>query len=488
MDRFSAVASCNIVLCAALMLCSCEEKLPMGSTFDEIEIYKPGENPDKPVVPDTPPGTEVNVNEPDPVTDVRPERGALTTYTKSKIKKKYWPVNVQVGGTTPGSYNTMQARLIYNMEGYDFKEMTRKEFASNHDKYGGDRTLPAQTATGRFYVKKVGNRFWFVDPEGYLCYLRGVASLTNEGATSPRNRAAMASKYGNDLQKWLADVREEFSKCGVTAACAFLKDDSAIRTYNKNHPDAPIPFAPSLNFLSSFKKAYYPSASNEVALALKPEWASWCESYVAEKLAPYKGDRNVLGFFSDNEITFTGGESAAEAYFKGIKQAVQKYDPSMLYFGSRLHGSAKNNSGILTAAGKWCDAVAVNYYGDWSPDINGMLSNWTTYAPNTPFFITEFYTKGCDVGLSNKGGAGMCVPDQYTRAYAYQHFTLGLLEDPHIVGWVWFRYQDDPENAAEASNKGLFDNDYNVYPFLGMYMRNINYNVHSLIEYFDGTI
>ena len=105
-----------------------------------------------------------------------------------------------------------------------------------------------------------------------------------------------------------------------------------------------------------------------------------------------------------------------------------------------------------------------------------------------PFVVTEFYTKGVeDSDLNNGSGAGFCVPTQKERAYAYQHFTLGLLEAKNCVGWYWFKYQDDDgtDNSGKPANKGIYDNHYQLFPYLSQMMREINYNVYNIIDYFD---
>ena len=89
--------------------------------------------------------------------------------------------------------------------------------------------------------------------------------------------------------------------------------------------------------------------------------------------------------------------------------------------------------------------------------------------------------------LNNGSGAGFSVPKQEDRAYAYQHFTLGLLEAKNCVGWHWFKYQDDDgdDNSGKPANKGVYDNYYELYPYLAQFMQEVNYNVYNLIDYFD---
>jgi len=48
---------------------------------------------------------------------------------------------------------------------------------TNVDQYQGCTSLPQQNATGRFYLKQVGGKWWFVDPKGYLFWLSGVDTV-----------------------------------------------------------------------------------------------------------------------------------------------------------------------------------------------------------------------------------------------------------------------------------------------------------------------
>ena len=85
----------------------------------------------------------------------------------------------------------------------------------------------------------------------------------------------------------------------------------------------------------------------------------------------------------------------------------------------------------------------------------------------------------------------MVVKTQKDRAHAYQHFTLGLLESGGCIGWQWFRYLDnDPTNkytdpSNNDSNKGILNNEYELYKDLAKGMKQMNSNVYPLAEFFD---
>lgn len=85
----------------------------------------------------------------------------------------------------------------------------------------------------------------------------------------------------------------------------------------------PMTLAPSFGFLSKFKSTNgyaYPGGKSENILGLvlnEEAWMKFCKEYVEEALAPYKGDANVLGFFSDNEINFsTQGSNILDQFLK----------------------------------------------------------------------------------------------------------------------------------------------------------------------------
>ena len=133
--------------------------------------------------------------------------------------------------------------------------------------------------------------------------------------------------------------------------------------------------------------------------------------------------------------------------------------------------------------------AGVNYYGKWTPE-NDAMTNWERYSKR-PFMITEFYTKAMDSGLTNETGAGFTVHTQRDRGYAYQNFCLGLLESKSCVGWHFFKYQDNDPTAKGAdpsnldSNKGLVDNEYNLYKPLADAMKELNINAYRLADWFD---
>ncbi|MBR3682710.1 MAG: hypothetical protein IKL67_04770 [Tidjanibacter sp.] len=529
------------------------------STFGALAlVFTLACTPDEPVVKPHRPigGTTSDVNDP-----LLPEAGpqelftfannataaeSAFTYVAPPKKSYYRPIVVEIStGDKPKAqrkWKKIKTRVLANVVGFTPDE-TIETYKEKTNKYGSSLELPRQAATGRFYVTKIGPRWWLVDPEGYLHHHRGVTSVRY--GSSDRNKAAFQQRFGGDDTRWLYVTQTELANVGIHGTGAFCTDTyQKIQAHNAANPDAPLMLCPSFGFIGAAAKALdntnLNSANAKIGAVLHPDWESWVKNYAKTTLAPYKGDPNVVGIFSDNEIPFGGSSSGrenyilykllnlpashfghkaaqawvdanypemkadysnmwwsvnlrftqylAEKYYKGVSEAIKAFDPQMLYLGTRLHGEYKTQE-VVTAAGKYCDVVSINYYGNWTPqiEVGGRVSEWEQWS-GKPFLVTEFYTKGIDDSdLNNESGAGFAVRNQAARAYAYQNFTLGLLQATNCVGWHWFKYQDDDgtDNSSKPANKGLYDNSYQMFPYLGRYMKNINIHVYDLINFFD---
>lgn len=403
-------------------------------------------------------------------------------------------------------------------------------FALN--KYGS-LTTGRRDSTGFFRVEKIGDRWWVIDPDGYQNIQTGINSL--RPGRSERNKQVFHERFG-DLSRWMEVTADSLVYYGFNATGAW--SDIAMIRENNDRGSSLLSYTPILDFMSSYGRIRggtyqlpgnigYP---NQCIFVFDPEFESFCDSY-AQQVLQYADDKNLFGFFSDNELPlgtknlegyltlddhsdpgymaakkwleqrgkneeditdddrseFAG--YVAERYYRIVSAALKKYAPNHLYLGSRLHGGAKNVMPIIEAAGKYCDVVSINYYGSWTPDEQ-LMRQWEVSA-GRPFMITEFYTKAMDAGLANTTGAGFTVHTQEDRGYAYQHFCLSLLESKACVGWHYFKYQDNDPTATNVdpsnidSNKGIVDNDFQYYHRLMELMKEMHVNRYKLIEYFD---
>jgi len=396
------------------------------------------------------------------------------------------------------------------------------------DKFGGNSSYSVK-ATGFFYTTKKDGRCWIIDPEGHPFY--NIAINAVRPGKAPSNEAAFDEKF-KTKQIWLGETQKLFKNIGFNSTGSW-SDVESIKAYNTFSPN-PIVYTTQLSLLGSFsqknkKKSAGKKDYPELANIFNPEFKAYCIERTKDLVAS-KGDPNLYGHFSDNELAFqenlifsflriSDPEDAAyqlalkwvaekkldtttitkeqkeefagyvaEEYYKISSEAIKANDPNHLYLGSRLHASAKTNNYILAAAEKYLDIISLNYYGEWDV-IPKHAAQWNMLKK--PFIITEFYTKAEDSKMGNVTGAGWLVKTQEDRGLHYQNFCLDLLQIKNCVGWHWFRYQDNAPDDAGAdfsnkdSNKGIVNTSYEPYKSLLEKMKQLNDNVYALIKYFD---
>ncbi|MEZ4773303.1 MAG: hypothetical protein R3D00_08975 [Bacteroidia bacterium] len=405
------------------------------------------------------------------------------------------------------------------------------------DNYGGWK-IARSTGSGFFRVEKQGDRWWIIDPEGNPFIHKGVAVF--RPGRSENQKAALKSEYGTD-RDW---VREETS---------FLKDHGFNGTGAWSNVDlmreneAPLVYSVIVNPMGAYKSQHkkkfggkYEAAGwqgyrYDLAMVFDPEFDIFVESEIS-KIAKYKNDTYLLGYFTDNELPWVNdaldrhlkylgkneagyiaakkwlderkGKNASpdditaedrlefsgfyfETYIKKVADAIRKYDPNHLYLGCRFNQEKEElqNPKIFEVAGKYMDIVSINHYRKWEP-VQPLMQDWEKWS-GKPFLITEWYTKGEDSGLPNRTGAGWNVPTQLDRGYFYQNFTIELLKSKSCVGWHWFTYQDnDPldlttDESNRDSNKGIVNSNFHHYTPLLDNMKMLNMHTFELIQYLD---
>ncbi len=400
------------------------------------------------------------------------------------------------------------------------------------DKYGG-RYDKREKVTGFFYTKKVQGRWWVVDPEGHL-FIHNAVNAVNMGG-SDRNKEAFAKVYGTESE-WMKSTQEMLTGNGFNGTGAW--SNAKLIASSPLQQTKPLAYTVNLDFMSGYgdkrggtyvvpgHKGY----PNNVIFVFDAEFETYCDEQ-AKKLAANKKDSNLFGYFSDNEMPLgvknldgyltlkkqddvgylaakkwidERGVKAeqitnedrhaflkvvADRYFSIVAKAIKKYDPNHMYLGCRFQGKQGDLPELWEAAGKYTDAISMNYYNAWTPN-QALMQNWTKWS-GKPFIITEWYVKADDSELGNTAGAGWVVKTQLDRGLFYQNFTLGLIESKNCVGWHWFKYMDnDPtQKGAEPSNtdanKGMINNTYELYAPLVNKMKEINFQMYQLADFFD---
>ncbi len=405
------------------------------------------------------------------------------------------------------------------------------------DDYGGWK-INKSTATGFFRVEKKGDRWWIVDPEGNPFIHKGVAVFRAGKSAAQKN--ALNEKYGSS-ENWIKQETKflkdnGFNGTGAWSNVDLIREEKSSLVYTIIvNPMGSYKSDHIKKFGGKYELAGWQGFRYDLAMVFDPEFDTYIESAIAS-IAKYASDKNLLGYFTDNELPWKNdaldrhlkylskneagyiaakkwfdlrkGKDASledvneqdrlaftgfyfETYLKKVASAVRKYDPNHLYLGCRFNQESEElkNPEIFKVAGKYMDIVSINHYRKWQPDST-IMKNWVNWS-GRPFIITEWYTKGEDSGLPNRTGAGWNVPTQEDRGLFYQNFTIELLKSKSCVGWHWFTYQDnDPQDLTtdasnRDSNKGIVNSAFIPYAPLLNNMKMLNTHVYELIKYLD---
>ena len=472
-------------------------------------------------------------------------RGDMETDIVVKDESEYsLSVDATNAGKTNGyetQYTARPTRVIDTLKGYNAS--TSAGETAKYDVYGGlmDESL-RQEATGFFYTKKVGDRWWTYDPLGYPFY-RVACVLITPGSGAKATAAVKAVHGTNDA--WAESATDRLFNLGFNSTGGW----SSIANLSK--VDEPLAQTQIFYALSTYVKEagldLVSGGSTEmvgnVLPVFDPAFVSSTDATVRSKLKGYETKDYVYGWMSDNELpdelsmldsalnfdpsdsrflysyatawTFmylkTGKADVSIAdvtddlrreframtydrYFEVVCGALERYAPYHQYMGCRFLAGCYKDESVQRVAGYWCDVITLNYYGAWegNPELMANMEKWS----GKPFIVTEWYAKGMDVWekdnrMTNQSGAGFTVRTQNDRGLFYENYALMLMECKGCVGFDWFQYWDnDPDNLnADASNrnanKGIYSSNYEEYTVLTAHMKKLNDQKYTLIDFFD---
>lgn len=444
-----------------------------------------------------------------------------SNYVEAKVRSK---VNNKI------SYSNWRKYPTSTVEQLSIPLAAIKSIPTNN--FGSNLNLKSK-ATGFFRTEKIANKWWTIDPDGYAGLNVAVNSIV-EGKSN-RNQSSLKNLFGNQNQ-WIKSTAQLLADNNFNGAGSW-SDTETIKEWNKK-ANQPVSYTVMLNFMSEYgskrggtrQEAGHKGYPNNTIFVFDPNFEKFCDLAAAE-LAKDKDDKNLFGYFTDNELPFNIKNLedylslpnkndfgylaakkwiddrnvkqeeiseqnkadflgfAADTYFSIVTKSIRKYDPNHLILGSRFYSSEKNVKEFMQAAGKHIDVVSINYYNSWTPSQTSM-TNWENWS-DKPMIVTEFYVKAEDSGLENQSGAGWIVKTQKDRGLFYQNYCLGLLKSNSCIGWHWFKYQDNDPTYTKAdpsnndANKGIVDNEYHVYQSLLNEMKSLNENRYKLIELFN---
>lgn len=388
---------------------------------------------------------------------------------------------------------------------------------SDLDSYGGWTGLQGER-TGFFHVEKLGNRWWFVTPEGNAYFMLQMG-WANEEAT-PR------------LQSWGFNAAESGTGMPYARNVNFFRMDTPA------YPVTKLPgFPPWLTFPDVFH----------------PDWPAQCAKRAEEVLGPIKDDPLLLGYYMVNEMCLDGWYEVvthteldapsraafvevARAYYAdrpealavdwrvygvtavddlalvlgdppavpGLKDAwvraladrafavaanaARAVAPKHLNLGIRMINAPLPEPGILAAMGKYCDVISMNLYSMYSDRLPVQMFTMVPAVhafTGRPTMTTEFSFRGADTRHPNTMGALPTVKSQAERAVGYLSYVAAAASIPSHIGVSWYKYPDDDlekpwDRYAEDCNFGVIDPAQRPYAVLTEAMRAVNAVIYDL--------
>ena len=368
-----------------------------------------------------------------------------------------------------------------------------------------------------FTVVQTGTDGWsFVDPSGRPFYVRGVDHVRYDGHWCGKLRRFPyrdwnETNYPNRLA-WESETLARLKDWGFNTLTGKPDESLLHRGFAHTHT---LDFGkrlcgkdrPSEDWIAQGRTPchYFPNV-------FSTNFVRECEEWAARECAPRRDDRDLVGYFLDNELAWWGtapvdrrgsaeamydtalslpeGHSArraaeafagtkaeflalvAERYFAVTCAAVRKADPNHLVLGARFPGFGGAADPVWIVAGRHCDIISFNLYPwidfearkiwVWNTDRRELGPTFDRYQAlaGKPFLITEWSFIGLDAGLPCRKGMGQRFATQTERAKAIRTMCRFFDRKPYVVGDDYFMWVDEPKlgigkEFGEDSNYGL---------------------------------
>lgn len=382
------------------------------------------------------------------------------------------------------------------------EEVTTKPY--NYSKFGGYLSSKVK-ATGFFRTEKIDDRWWFVDPEGYLFLSVGVdcvnpggggnainidkrrnlyKELPPAGIGSNPERPNSASfgtwnlfrRYGNEYPaKSKSMIIKRMDKWGLNTIANWSSPE--VTKLNQKAFMMQLHGVGIENGVMGLPDVYAPEFASKIDAA--------CKAFVE----PYKENPWVIGYFTGNEPSWleqeerlcglildgtdkpikselkkylAAGDSPERRkqfiyntfriFLKTVDAAVKRVDPNHLNLGMRFgHVPGKE---ILDICKDVFDVFSFNCY-DLYPKKEFM--DQILAGTGLPMIIGEYHFGTVDRGMAQSLWQ---VNSQKERGVAYRYYTERAYSHPGLIGTAYFQWSDQDltgRRDGENYNCGLVD-------------------------------
>ena len=303
--------------------------------------------------------------------------------------------------------------------------------------------------------------WWFVSPEGRREFLNSVTTVQPRLlGRDPKGPHYVADAYAtsNDLDRWAEATVRRVRSFGFKGVGAW--SEPVLHRFD-------VPMTRDLN-LSTWA-GVAPWSGDDAA------WTSAIDDAVRKQVEPLRDNRNLVGYYLDNELYWGRGNDAAtyraaRRYFEVTTRAVRKYDPNHLILGVRFRGEAP--AAVVRASKGMTDAQSINYYPHDARLDRRLFQTLHELSGGQPVIVSEYSFHALDgrSGNRNRFGFPAQVADQRARAEGYRQMTTRLARLPYVIGADWFQWMDEPPSGrlrdGEDANFGVVDVKDGAYELL----------------------
>lgn len=390
--------------------------------------------------------------------DLSQYQTSYKTQDSNEYAKAYY-ANTQYAQFIDPKYkagNLRPTRTVESLEGWLESEYFEKEYEL--DVYGGweNHSFGEIEATGNFYVKKLGNRWYYINPLGNPCINIGVVGPLHSYNANTQQEAAALEIYGS-VEKWAVyTVNHLKHEDGFNLVMHWAPDGDMVLGVPEGmvYQQSTSPMTEYGRTLDIVSQSGNTSFDGGAIPIFDPAFPEFAKTYLEQTVAPYLNDKRVVGFTTDNEFPMhremvanyltldpvttpahrysyaaawtwyykmTGIQSYGEMtkaeietatkpywdlfrgfvyyrYFSVLAPIMEEVAPDHMYGGHRFFtpdstATVLDSEWIIRFAGKYCDYICLNWYRRYWTLTPELAANLTKWSGDKPFLITEFYAK-----------------------------------------------------------------------------------------------
>jgi len=349
---------------------------------------------------------------------------------------------------------------------------------TDRDQYGATRHLRG-TPTGFFRVEQIGDRWWFISPEGHGFISMGMNHLDLAALKHPDNLHVFRERYGADtetfIRKGIAEPLRNwgFNTIGWTQECVggvWMDPERPLRhspewTYHQFQV-AGLPYIYNFVFaeIEGFNfKPHYPDVFDD-------DFENWAD-YLARLICVDMADEPLLLGYADVPVPdFTSGRQGSWAegldlnsdadlqklnrivrrYFEVTTGAIRRYDKNHMLFGPRFRPGPSSPDWLVRIAAEYFDVLLCNNFVPLEKFDSGP-GHWHTLT-GRPILIADMSFLAPTELLKMPPSAPAYVPNQAARGQAYVRFNREILQRPYILGHHWCAFLENRTRKSGIKN------------------------------------